>query len=1176
MPTEPAGTLSAPPGRAPLNTERVRRLVQAQALLAAGRSYNEARKEAGSDSTVVRDVFDNTGRVRLTARAEALLNWKEPELVAGLRELPRALAGEDALILANVLRRNAAQALPDLRQAAADAGMQAAALDHLFDPQGWLRADRINALPDDQQQMFRGALIPVRPAGTASGSQAANPPPPPLPAVANVRVSPAQVQRAAMLVQAQARIAAGESLEAVAPGAGVSLPWLSRVIDRGGHLLLGPESARFLNAVGAAQAEQIAAMPRALRYMDLHKLKRVLTEHAGTPQADLRAAFAAEGLGPEPLAYLLDGEGRIRRDRVATLPPDQQQTLIPGEAVVPAATGAAAAEGATAQGSAAQAGDAAQASAEAQAGAAARLAGASIAIRRATLVAEAQAMLAAGQPRERAAAHANIHINTLGQSLDLKGRLLFTSHAERYLGSADAELAARFAAMPRALRPTDVVTLQRLLIRHAAEPNADLQQAGVTAGMTPQALAYLLDADGRLRADRVATLPDDQRLIVQSAMPGGTAASAGPSAAATEQAGPSAPADPPVTVVSPQADAMSPPVIVLSPPPDTMPPPADAMLPPAAVAVRKATAAEEAAIQRAEAFAQAQALLAQNMPRQQVAQQAHISTFLISTVFNARGRLLFTPQAERLMDCADPALAARFAAMPRAIRDGEMRHLERLLTQHRIAPLPDLREACAAAGIGPAALAYVFDGDGQLRADGFAGLPRDQREALHKALGREGAAPGPVTPPEPSAAPDAQASSSRPAPAPDPQPSTWRPPRPRPRPSTSRPASGSGASTSRPAPRLGPSTSRPVPSALSGTIARPTQGTALRPGAASQSVGAGPVLQFFRQHRHPEQAFDEARTRFNLTRAGLLNLLASVGVTELEAHGGRLPDATTLWQRIRGGAAAFSGAPSVPLGPATSVAVTAATSAAAATPSADLADFAASLEGMLPLATPTPATTPSSHEFAASLEAMLQSAAPTPAATPSSQQFAASLEDMLQSAASTPAATPSSSEFAASLEAMLQSAAATPAATPSLLGKRPEPEPTTSPEALRWGTQAARTQRPRPAGQAAVAVPPPLPEAVASPEPADLDNLDVGLLDPGTPDWGFLDSTAPWLMTSAGQRPPSSSAAQPAASAAASTSQVPGDWLDGLDWLDAMGGMDETDTPWPLPDSPPGPNPNPP
>jgi hypothetical protein len=1061
-PAEPPAAQRLGRGQPPLNHERVGRLVQAQALLEAGYSYGDTRQVASADSRVVSDMFDKTGRLRLTARAEALLNWKEPEMVAGLRELPRALAKSDALILAHVLRQNAAQAWPDLRQAAADNGVQAVALDHLFDPQGRLRDDRVAALPAAQRQMLRSAGIPGDAASQASSSRAADEAP--------VDRSTAAARQAAFLVDAHARIAAGEQLNDVAGQAGVPPHWL-KMIDRRGCLVLGAQAERLLHFPELEQAEQLAAMPRSLRYVDLHRLKHVLTQHTGQPQADLRAAGTAASIWPEALAYLLDDQGRLRRDRVATLPPDQQQTLFPGAAVAPV-----------------PAAPAAQASTEA------RVAHESAEVQRATGMAEAQAMLAAGQTRAQAAAHANCVVSTLSHSFDAQGRLLFTRHAEHWLNGADANLAARFAAMPRALRRVDVDTLQRLLSQHAGEPNADLKQAGVAAGVAPQALAYLLDADGQLRADRVATLPDDQRQILQTAVAGTSAtaspsheALAGPSTAGSAPAEPSAPADRPVPAVAA---------------------PVPAMASPAAVAAQALAAVEAAAIQRAQSFLQAQALLATGMSRPLVAQQVGISVTMLSKVFNARGRLLFTPQAERLMNGPDLAVAASFATLPRAIREGEMRPLDRLLWQHRRAPLPDLREACAAAGIAPQTLAYLFDADGQLRSDGFAALPRDQQEMLQKAHGTGGGAP--------TAAPDAAASTSRPTAGPAA--------------STSRPPSGSGASTSRPVPHPGPSTSRPGPPATRGAAPRPMLGTAVRPSAASPTVGAREVLQFFRQHRHPDQAFSEAKARFNLTRERLVQLLASAGVTELEGRSGRLPDAMTMWQRVRGGGAPITGAPSAPQWAATSATAatataatattTATTSAAVPTPSIDL-DFAASLEDQLQFATPTAASTP----------------APTPSSA--GDEFAAALEDILQSA------TPSS------------------AATPSVLGKRPAPDTATSPETLPWDAQGAM-QRPRPAAQA----------AAASPAQSD---LEAGLFDPGPPsagDLAFIHSTPSWLMSGTGQRPPSSSAAQPVAEPAAPASQDHGDWMEALQALDARDWQEAMDTLSPAPNSPPGPDKN--
>ncbi len=60
------------------------------------------------------------------------------------------------------------------------------------------------------------------------------------------------------------------------------------------------------------------------------------------------------------------------------------------------------------------------------------------------------------------------------------------------------------------------------------------------------------------------------------------------------------------------------------------------------------------------------------------------------------------------------------------------------------------------------------------------------------------------------------------------------------------------------------------------------------------------VLHFFRAHRQPRQAFVDALTEFQITRAALLRLLSSAGVTEIEALGGTIPDAAERWQRLLG------------------------------------------------------------------------------------------------------------------------------------------------------------------------------------------------------------------------------------------------------------------------------------
>ncbi|UJB16804.1 hypothetical protein [Xanthomonas translucens] len=58
------------------------------------------------------------------------------------------------------------------------------------------------------------------------------------------------------------------------------------------------------------------------------------------------------------------------------------------------------------------------------------------------------------------------------------------------------------------------------------------------------------------------------------------------------------------------------------------------------------------------------------------------------------------------------------------------------------------------------------------------------------------------------------------------------------------------------------------------------------------------VVGFFQCHRAPLHAFNEALTTFKLSRPALLQLLQRVGVAELEAIGGTIPDASQRWERI--------------------------------------------------------------------------------------------------------------------------------------------------------------------------------------------------------------------------------------------------------------------------------------
>jgi hypothetical protein len=219
--TDEAGPSNEPPaapapvrGQPPLNSERVHRLVQARELLASGLDFAAVNQQVKVDKTVMRDVFDSSGRLRLSGRAAALLQWREQDAVAGLWELPRALTLADVRTLSDLLWRHAAEPLPDLRQAAADAGMQAPALEFLFDPAGWLRADRVAALPDDQRQILARAVE-----NGQVQAEGAEGPSAPLPRRGTDK---SDVERAGLLMQAQAMLAAGQQCKHAAARAGVT------------------------------------------------------------------------------------------------------------------------------------------------------------------------------------------------------------------------------------------------------------------------------------------------------------------------------------------------------------------------------------------------------------------------------------------------------------------------------------------------------------------------------------------------------------------------------------------------------------------------------------------------------------------------------------------------------------------------------------------------------------------------------------------------------------------------------------------------------------------------------------------------------------------------------------------------------------------------------------------
>jgi hypothetical protein len=257
-----------------------------------------------------------------------------------------------------------------------------------------------------------------------------------------------------------------------------------------------------------------------------------------------------------------------------------------------------------------------------------------------------------------------------------------------------------------------------------------------------------------------------------------------------------------------------------------------------------------------------------------VADQAGIGSRALRAYFDGTGRLVIGGAGEALLNTADPALAAHFAALPRALQPRDLRLLGPLLQRHAGSPLPDLHAQAQAAGVGPQALAHLFDARAQLLEERVEALPEQQRRAL-RGVGGAGPAAEAAAVVRPPTTPQVPQHSA---------PVRAEPP----------------ARTHRPAREVAPlrgHVTEAEPTRQAGpTEVGPTDAVPRQP-----EPSASAVLQFFRRHPRPAQALVDAQAEFRMSRPALLQLLARAGVTELEAYGGRLPDAMELWRRMREG-----------------------------------------------------------------------------------------------------------------------------------------------------------------------------------------------------------------------------------------------------------------------------------
>jgi hypothetical protein len=363
----------------------------------------------------------------------------------------------------------------------------------------------------------------------------------------------------------------------------------------------------------------------------------------------------------EVLAFLFGDHG-LRADRLLTLPADQAASLQ-------AFVGRGAAMPAPQPASAAPQPDAAlQPNAERQA----RHSTPAVPPALAAQLIQAQALLASGRSARDAAAQLGVTDRRLFRTFDAQGHLLIGRSIAPLLRIGDNGLRTAFEQMPVALRPADLAHLLEAVRTSVADPSIDLRQSAINHGVGSHAVDHLFGG-AQLREDRIAALPDDQRLQVLAAL--GTPGAVG-------AAGPA-----------------------------------------------RAVAGTQCAPGRAEALAHATQLLQAGVAYDQVAQQAAIPEAELRRTFDREGRLLINRQGEFLLQLADGRLRAPFEALPRALRQGDLA----LLVDVFQLPVEDssfsLRQAMVNAGVSQHALDFLFDGE-DLREDRLASLPDDQNNAL--------------------------------------------------------------------------------------------------------------------------------------------------------------------------------------------------------------------------------------------------------------------------------------------------------------------------------------------------------------------------------------------------------------------------------------------------------------
>jgi hypothetical protein len=311
-------------------------------------------------------------------------------------------------------------------------------------------------------------------------------------------VDPAQAgapsDRAAVYLDAQRRLAAGEKMADVERALHLGPRSLRNLLNPDGRVLIvgGAELLRHGNSAA------LDALPRALRPIDLAAVVGVLRQQAGQPVRELPDAAARAGIPAEVIEHLFDEHG-VREDQVQALPRGQRNAI---RRVLAAPSG--------------EAGAAPAGAGRAIRPHVPRPAPAMTPEHLAALLQAQQLLVQHGSVR-RAATSVNLPAPSLSETFTREGRLLVTRQARALLSLADAAQREPFEALSRALRPSDVSRLEEFLPATVGAPPAGLQAQAALAGIPKDVREFLFDDNG-LREDRLAALPANQSNALRVAL----------------------------------------------------------------------------------------------------------------------------------------------------------------------------------------------------------------------------------------------------------------------------------------------------------------------------------------------------------------------------------------------------------------------------------------------------------------------------------------------------------------------------------------------------------------------------------------------------------------------------------------------------------------------------------